>query len=670
MKTIVTFLFTFLTICVSSQTITENRGQLMKFGVHTAAVFYYLSVDNADYFFCADRLIEVRTESRQVIRKDHFFTEKVSGFVPIGFQFESNFYSEIFPSGLRSDNYKGLDLLFGEKSGRVEIHKGKIIISLPDTIIEKKIPQRTTSKFSQVALWSTYFGGSSVEDAFSVCVDDANYAYVCGTTSSVNFPASPGSFSDTSSGNYDCFVMKFSPGGNVIWATYFGGSNLDYGYSIQDNKSFLGITGYTYSTDFPVTAGSFQTSSNGSIEAFVFVFDTSGSRIWSTYFGGSGGELGTEIIAAPNKGFILGGGTSSIDLPVSTGAFQDSLGGAMDAFFAVFDSLGNNSLSSYFGGTGTEDVHASVSTSTGFAFTGGTYSNNFPTSSGAWQTVNSGSGDVYIISFDTTGQLIYSTYFGGSANDDASGIIQDTDGNSFIVGSTQSADLPMPGAAYDSTLNGIASDMFLLKLNSSGQALWATYYGGSDLESGNTIHIRDSSLFISGSTASPDFPTTNNVLQSSIGGGTDGFLSRWTLTGIPVNSSFYGGSVFDGIYSADIDSAGNLFIAGSTQSNDLPLYGLPFQSTYGGGGDGFLLKANLFLDTNTGLTSVESSGSSCFIFSENILYATGTISVFDVTGSTVYKRETTLTKEHDLSFLKTGVYLVRCKTGSGKILIR
>ena len=231
--------------------------------------------------------------------------------------------------------------------------------------------------------------------------------------------------------------------------------------------------------------------------------------------------------------------------------------------------------------------------------TGMTASTDFPTTTGAYSETHAadgGSYDIFVSKLSADGSsLVYSTFIGGDGIDYGNGIAVDGSGNAYVTGLTYSTDLPTVNA-YQSSLSG-TMDAFLLKLNASGNALlYSSYFGGSGTNDAANEVVLDSSgmVYIAGHTQSSDLPL-KNALDSSLGGTQDAFVAKFDLAQTGSNSLLYstylGGSGYDSAHGLDVDSAGNFYVSGYTQSTDLTTVNA-YDSTHNGGNDIFLTKFN------------------------------------------------------------------------------
>jgi hypothetical protein len=306
--------------------------------------------------------------------------------------------------------------------------------------------------------YSTYLGGTSPDNGSAIAVDAEGNAYVTGTTQSSDFSTTPGAFSTTFPGGQDSvFVTKMnSTGTALVYSTFLGGTSFDFGSAIAvDASGHAFVAGYTASSNFPTTPGAYQTA-NGKTSfgyaAFVTEMNTDGNAlIYSTYLGGSANDYAFGIAIDPSGSAYVTGATSSSNFPTSSGAFQPTLGGGIDAFITKLNPSGAALVySSFLGGTATDEASAIAVDGSGDAFVvGGTSSAGFPTTPGAFQPVYAGEvlldlpGDAFVSEVNPTGTaLVYSTFLGGSASEIANAIALDSSGNAYITGQTNSINYP------------------------------------------------------------------------------------------------------------------------------------------------------------------------------------------------------------------------------------
>jgi hypothetical protein len=416
-------------------------------------------------------------------------------------------------------------------------------------------------------LWSTYLGGSGQDYGQSIAVNQYGQAYVTGYTASPDFPTL-NALQKTKDGNSDAFVAKFSAGGSLLWSTYFGGSDFDYGFGIAVNQyGDAYVAGQTYSVDFP-TLNAFQAANGGSSDAFVAKFSTGGALLWSTYLGGTGFDYATGIAVDPSGHAYVTGYTGSTDFPTRK-AFQRTSPGNGDAFVARLSTGGALLYSTYLGGsTGLDYGTAIAADQNGNAYvTGSTDSSDFPIRN-AFQAAYGYSGHAFVAKFSVGGSLLWSTYLGGSGFDSGQGIAVDQYGNAYVTGTTNSSNFPSlnPFQAAD----GGGYDAFVAKFSTGGALLWSTYLGGNNDETGYGIALDQyGDAYVTGSTSSTDFPTLH-AFRATYGGTTDTFVAKFSTGGSLLYSSYLGGSSSDAGYGIAVDQYGHAYVTGLTYSTDFP----------------------------------------------------------------------------------------------------
>ncbi len=369
-------------------------------------------------------------------------------------------------------------------------------------------------------VYSTYLGGSHIDEAEGIAVDSEGNAYATGTTFSSNWLTGAYSYS----GSGDAFVVKLNAGGSgLVYGTYLGGSDYDFGVGIEvDNTGAVYILGQTYSDDLPTSASPLQAVYGGSGDLFVAKLNDSGSALlYSTYLGGSGKDYSYGLALDGAGNAHVTGQTESADFPTTTGAFDTTCGSDGncnddtgyysygDAFVTKLNAAGNALLySTYLGGSGVDKGYAIAVSGVGNAYvTGDTFSADFPTKY-SMQVYNSGDGqtsDAFVAKLEADGSdVLYSTYLGGSSGDYGTGIAVDGEGSAFVAGITFSDDFPTADPLQD-THGGGSADAFVVKLEGEvspppppGPNLAGSYKSASqstlapDEDLTYTIHLQNS----------------------------------------------------------------------------------------------------------------------------------------------------------------------------------
>src|SRR5579872_2772760 len=378
----------------------------------------------------------------------------------------------------------------------------------------------------------------------------------------------------------------------LTYSTYLGGSGFTAATGIAvDGSGNAYVTGWTETRDIP-SHGQLPQSNPDGTDVFVAKLGPAGNSIaYVTYLGGMSDD-GAFAIAVDNQGnAVLTGETHSTDWP-TLGALQNALAGTENAFAVRLDPSGNVVFSTYLGGSASDSGNAIALDSFGSAYIAGvTSSINFPVLT-PYQAANSGGQDAFVAKLSSSGTLLYSTYLGGSGNDQAYGIAVDNQGQAAVTGGTFSTNFPTINALQSSNLGG--ENAFVEKLYAAGNGLaFSTYLGGSGgtpihQEQGNAIALDSAgNIHIAGVTSSPDFPSAN-AFQSSYGGGSDAFVAEIGPSGATLlYSSYLGGGSMDWATGIAIDALNQTWIAGYTSSVDFP-QAAPIQAQLNGGFDGFL----------------------------------------------------------------------------------
>ncbi|HEY4365217.1 MAG TPA: SBBP repeat-containing protein [Bryobacteraceae bacterium] len=328
-------------------------------------------------------------------------------------------------------------------------------------------------------LYSTLLGGSNTDWGYAIAIDSSGNAYIAGDTMSADFPIAGSGPQTVFGGQTDAFVAKLTSSGAYVFTTFLGGSGVEHAGGIAvDPSGNIYVAGGTTSANFPVV-GAIQAVNGGSQDAFLTKLNSAGTQfVYSTYFGGNGGGMGTPeqanaVAVDPSGNAYIAGVTNSSNFPTTGGAFQGAFSGVQDAFVAKFNAAGNG--------------------------------------------------------------LLYSTYWGGFSFDWASALAIDASGNAYIAGYTSTSGLPSV-TPVQSSFNGMY-DAFVAKLNPLGNGLsFSTYYGGTGSDSANAIAVdANGNIFVGGQTNSVDL-TLQVPIQSSNISGAAGWVARFGVTPPPAQA--------------------------------------------------------------------------------------------------------------------------------------
>ncbi|MBI2270999.1 MAG: SBBP repeat-containing protein [Bacteroidetes bacterium] len=397
------------------------------------------------------------------------------------------------------------------------------------------------------AMWITYYGGNDIEQGVSVTTDNIGNPIFSGFTKSLNFPVQAGAFQAVLGGKSDAFIVKMNPAGVPVFASYIGGTYDDQAYGIDaDGNNDIYITGNTHSGNFPtkVWGGAFMQAINftpigvANYTAFVAKFSAAGILIWSTYYGGSNYDGGADIITDGNNNII---------------------------------------------------------------FTGNARSSNFPIQSAYQPVIANLGGDAFIVKFNNAGIRQWSTFYGGTLSDFASGITVDFANNIYVCGVTNSVNFPVLMASQPAIGGGV--DAFLCRLNPvTGFPTWSTYYGGSASDgdwrtviatdfSGNVLLGLNTFSSNTGN-AIATVGAYQQVYAGSVSMG-DMALVKFNATGTRLWGTYLGGSNWEIPIGLAADGNDNIYVYGEfedTDAGNYPISSCAYQPNFGGVEDGFIAK--------------------------------------------------------------------------------
>ena len=478
-----------------------------------------------------------------------------------------------------------------------------------------------------VIAFGTFVGGAGGTQALAVAMDSSGSAYVAGQTWPLNFPTT---FSVSASiGNQDAFLVKLNPAGTqVVYATYFGGLSTDSARGVAvDSTGNAYVTGFTYSSNFPVSGGAYRSPTLGQADAFVLKVNAAGSGIaYSALIGGAGNDFATGIAIDSTGSAYISGYTTSLAFPVTIGSLQPSYGGGIqDAFIAKLNAAGSALVyATYLGGSGNDIANAIAVDASGEVYVAGyTDSSNLPVSNALYPRPT-GEGDAFVAKLTAAGSaLVFSTYLGGTLTDIASALALDPVGNVYVAGSTLSTDFPVISGALQ-TVNHGSYDAFVSKLNVSGNALlYSTYLGGEGPDQATGIVVDASGeAYVGGLTQSLQFPVVNAV-QAMAQGGQDAFAALVSAAGTSLSwSTYLGGSGDDQATGIAVDASGGVYVAGLTYSSNFPTTFGSYETRYNRDGDGFVIKLSPPLPSVVSVLPSSGNGSSQ-TFSFNYSNASG-----------------------------------------------
>jgi uncharacterized protein (TIGR03437 family) len=435
------------------------------------------------------------------------------------------------------------------------------------------------------------FGGE--ERGNAIAVDSAGSAYVTGWTQSADFVVKGAIQPAKGAGIQSAFVSKLNPAGSaLVYSTFLGNSSQDEGTGIAvDSSGNAYVTGRTFSKTFPITPGAFQPALLASSAAFILKLNAAGDGLlYSSYLGGTtGGTSAATAIALDSAGnaYITGSGGVATGFPSTPGAFQTT---PNFIFVAKFNPAASGPASLIYstflgkGSGGTSTSRGIAVDSAGNAYVTGVTSQTGIATPGAYQTSPVGT-DAFVTKLNAAGSgLIYSTYLGGSALDDAHAIALDAFGNAYVTGATGSTNFPITPGAFQTFFQGGGSHAFITKLTAAGDGLvYSTYLESSSSftrESGDGIAVDYAgSAYVTGVTQSATFPTTPDAFKSPTGANSKAFATKLSAAGDRlVYSTYLAGDATEMGLGVALDALGNAYFTGESSSPTFPVTPGAFQT--------------------------------------------------------------------------------------------
>lgn len=404
-------------------------------------------------------------------------------------------------------------------------------------------------------IWSTYLGGPGYDRAYGIEVDAQGYVYLAGRAGR-GFPTTPGAFQPTfkgyNGGGYggyqNGFVAKLSPDGStLLWASYVGVAQLCRDIAIDAQGDIYLPLGFPNKGTLPPAewfANAFQKTPGGKTDCGAIKVTNDGTKVlWATWLGGSGDDLNAASIRVGRDGKVyLASSTSSVDFPTTPGAHDRTLNGTADYFVACLTPDGSDLVyATYLGGSGSEwlSTHNLAVDDQNNAYVAlQTSSTDYPVTRGAFQSKHGGANtDCAITKLSPTGELLASTYLGGSGTENADGIYVDAEGNVFVTGDTQSTNFPVTADAFQSQNHGGGEAFVVLLSADFGRLIYSTYLGGPSNDNGRSGFLgNDGSLYVTGSSDGPGWPVINEYQSAFKGGSGDWGVGDCILARlVPVN---------------------------------------------------------------------------------------------------------------------------------------
>ena len=428
---------------------------------------------------------------------------------------------------------------------------------------------------AQTFEWAKSMGGTDNDLGISITTDASGNIYTTGYfKNTVDFDPSLGVFNLISTGLNEIFIHKLNANGNFVWAKSVGGTNNDHGQSITtDASGNIYTTGYFQNTvDFDPGPSVFNLTSNGNEDFFILKLDSSGNFEWAKSMGGINDDRGYSITADINGNiYTTGYFQNTVDFDPGSGLSNITTNGSLDIFIQKLDASGNFIWAKSMGSSYTNDDRgASITTdASGNVYTTGFFYNtvDFDPGSGVSNLTNNGYSDIFIQKLDSSGNFVWAKAMGGTNNDRGHSINTDASGNVYTTGYfRETVDFDPGTGVFNLTSNG-SLDIFIQKLNSSGNFVWALAMGHSSADYGQSITTDASgNVYTTGVfNGTIDFDPGSGVFILSTGS-QEIFIQKLDSSGNFVWAGSMGGIENDYGYSIITDASGNIYTTGYFQN--------------------------------------------------------------------------------------------------------
>lgn len=539
---------------------------------------------------------------------------------------------------------------------------------------------------SQNLIWAKSFGGYGSDKGNALAIDGNGNVYTAGSFEGVvDFDPGAGTTTLSSLGLKDVFVTKSDASGNFIWAKSLGGSSQDEALGIAiDVFGGVYLTGFFNAiVDFDPGAGTNLLGSNGNADAFILKLDGSGNFVWVNPVGAGADDVGNEIAIDASGDVIVAGSFQNV-VDFNQSAAFDTLTsfGQTDIFVAKYNPSGNFVWAKKMGGASADLVSAMTLGGGGNVFITGLFSGtaDFDPSSFTY-TLNAIGNDIFIAKLDVLGNFYWSQQITGnpSGNRTAKAIASDGNGNIYTAGSFNNVvDFDSSPATATLSSAGLNDDVFVLKINSSGNFVWVKQIGAASTESANGMDVDAvGNVYLNGSfLGTVDFDPSADLhnFSSSSAPKTDIFILKLSTAGNYVWAAALGGIENDIGNKIKVDAAGKVYATGIFQFNaDMDPSTSVTYITSNGNNDVFVIKLNQNPLPSTNLIENELNDSfSVFpnptkdVLKIDIAFPLNLLSLTDINGTLMISASHS--NQIDISALRPGIYFLKI-SGENSLLL-
>jgi hypothetical protein len=419
-------------------------------------------------------------------------------------------------------------------------------------------------------VWAKQMGGTTWDAGRGIAVDAAGNVYTTGDFwGTADFDPGPGTFNLTSAGNRDIFVSKLDSAGNFVWAKQMGGPGGDFGFPIAvDAAGNVYTTGHFQGTaDFDPGPGTFNLTSAGEYDIFVSKLDSAGNFLWAKQMGGTGYADGYGIaLDVAGNVYTTGYFHGTADFDPGPGTFNLTSAGNRDIFVSKLDSAGNFVWAKQIGGTAQPEGHGIAVDAVGNVYTTGDLNGtaDFDPGPGTFNLTSTGSNDIFVSKLDSAGSFVWAKQMGGTSEDYSLGLAVDAAGNVYTTGQFQGTADFDPGPGIFNLTSAGEYDIFVSKLDSAGNFLWAKQMGGTTWDAGTGIAVDAAgNVYTTGWFAgTADFDPGPGTFNLTSAGADDIFVSKLDSAGNLVCAKQMGGTGNDQGWGIAVDAAGNVYTTG------------------------------------------------------------------------------------------------------------
>lgn len=546
----------------------------------------------------------------------------------------------------------------------------------------------TPFMYSQSLLWAKGYGNNSLgESSAAVAVDAAGNVYTTGYFwGTMDFDPGAGTFNLTSAGNSDIYVQKLDASGNFVWAGRMGGVADENGNAIAlDASGNIYITGRvcTMADMDPGTSTVNVITPSGSYDAFIEKLSSSGTFLWVKLMGGVDSEEGYGItLDASGNVYTTGMFQGSGDFNPGSGTTTLTSAGGNDAFVQKLDNTGAFVWAKSFGGAGSEEGNSIAVDGSGNVITTGHFEviSDFDPGIGIANLTTNGLKDIFISKLDASGNHTWVKQIGGAADDIGNSVAVDGSGNVYSTGEFSAIADFDPGAGTTSFTSAGLKDIYVSKLDGTGNFSWAKQMGTSSDESGNDICFVSSSVFTTGKfSGTADFNPGSGTNNLTSAGGSDVFVQKLDASGNYLLSAAFGGSNSDEAYSLFVDGSGNIHTTGVFEGTaDCDPGSGTFTITSSGPSDNFVHKMDQSIITSipdfssSNILVYPNPSEGKFLIDLGKQYSEVKIEVYNVLGRLIFSSNTinTIAEEIFITEHSIGIYFMNIQTNEGKSVIK